>query len=149
VTACRVPCPTCPWRVDKDASTIPNFDLELAERLVYTSPDDRGMGPEYGAPIFACHQSKPEQEVVCSGWLAVVGDAHPNVRLGVIMGKIPVEALKPQPGWPRLHTNFRQVMEKLRRTGNPEALAVSSRRSVGRREPDPPRGSAPDEHLTA
>lgn len=113
---CRVPCPTCPWRVDKDASTIPNFDLELAERLERTSPDERGMGPDYGDPMFACHQSLPEQEVACSGWLAIHGSAHPNVRMLVILKKIPVEALSPGPGWPELHTNYRQVIEKLRRT---------------------------------
>lgn len=27
------PCASCPWRVNKDATDIPNFDLDLAEGL--------------------------------------------------------------------------------------------------------------------
>lgn len=27
------PCPSCPWRVDQDASAIPGFDLAKAERV--------------------------------------------------------------------------------------------------------------------
>lgn len=113
--SCRVPCPTCPWRVDQDASAIPGFSLELAEGLANTSPDDRGMGPDYGSPVFACHQSKPEGGVYCSGWLAAVGSAHPNVRFAVGIGEIPHDALRPPPGV-ELHTTFGQVIEKLRAT---------------------------------
>lgn len=114
MTAIRKPCPSCPWRVDQDASVIPNFSLELAENLAATSPDG-GLGPDYGAPLFACHQSQgPGEEVVCAGWLATVGNAHPNVRIGVVNGSIPVEALTPGEDWPELHETFAEVIEKLR-----------------------------------
>lgn len=115
MTVIRKPCPTCPWRLDQDASVIPNFRLELAERLAGTSPDERGMGPELGAAQFACHQSK-EDPVVCAGWLAVHGSAHPAVRIKVIEGEVPVEALRPGDDWPELEPDFQAVIEKLRRT---------------------------------
>lgn len=50
------PCPSCPWRVDKDARHIPNFDLEKAEGLAQCCPDSRGFGPSFGSSMFACHQ---------------------------------------------------------------------------------------------
>ncbi len=116
MTAVRKPCSSCPWRVDQDAAAIPNFSLELAENLAGTCPDDRGMGPEFGAAMFACHQSRDGAEVVCAGWLAVVGARHPAVRMGVIAGSVPVEALEPGKDWPELHGYFGEVIEKLRAT---------------------------------
>jgi hypothetical protein len=117
----RLPCPTCPWRVDQDATVIPNFRLELAEELDRTSPDEKGFGPGFTAegeppPMFACHQSTPSQEIVCAGWLAAVGSAHPVVRLNVLRGEIEPDALEPGPGWPKLHRSFQEVIRKLRRT---------------------------------
>jgi hypothetical protein len=111
----RLPCPSCPWRVDQDATDIPHFNLDLAEKLAATCPDDRGMGPDFTAPQFACHQSRPGEEVVCAGWLAVMGHRHPAVRLAVALGKTPIEALTPPPGV-ALHDSFPAVSEKLRRT---------------------------------
>lgn len=116
MTGCRQPCPSCPWRVDQTAADIPNFQITLAEDLAASCPDDRGFGPDFGSPVFACHQSRPSDEVVCTGWLAVVGNCHPMIRLKVMLGGIKAEALAPGPGWPVLHTSFQQVIEKLRRT---------------------------------
>ncbi len=113
--ACRRPCPSCPWRVDQTAAAIPNFSLELAENLANTCPDDRGMGPEFGAAQFACHQSR-EAEVVCAGWLAVVGMCHPGVRMQLLTGTLSIEALSPGEDWPPLHESFAEVIEKLRAT---------------------------------
>jgi hypothetical protein len=117
----RLPCPTCPWRVDQDATAIPNFRLELAEELDKTCPDENGMGPGFspeGEPptMFACHQSRDGAEIVCAGWLAAVGSAHPVVRLSVMQGELEPEALRPGPGWPELHRTFQEVIQKLRRT---------------------------------
>lgn len=110
------PCPSCPWRVDQDARDIPNFDLSLAEALAPTSPDACGMGPDFGASMFACHQSKMGREIPCAGWLAKVGHRHPGVRLSVRMGRIQPEALRPGPDWPDLHDNYPDVLDKLRAT---------------------------------
>lgn len=45
------PCASCPWRVDATAGDIPNFDITLAENLAATCPDERSMGPDFGASI--------------------------------------------------------------------------------------------------
>jgi len=110
------PCASCPWRVDATARDIPNFDLALAESLVHTCPDEKGMGPDFFAKVFACHQSKPGDEFACAGWLATVGHAHPRVRLTVSMGDVDAAALKPGKDWPKLHKNYQQVLAKLRAT---------------------------------
>jgi hypothetical protein len=126
----RQPCASCPWRTDQDARAIPNFSLDLAERLVGTSPDARGYGPSYGAPLFACHQSREGEEIVCAGWLAAVGAAHPNVRLAVLSGSIHPNALAPGDGWPELHEDFSEVIEKLRAT-TPARVASNERGGRG------------------
>lgn len=122
LTTLAKPCPSCPWRVDKDASDIPNFDLDLAENLAATCPDKRGMGPDYGASMFACHQSRDGAEIACAGWMATVGHRHPGVRLAVAMGRLDASALRPRAGWPDLHQNYQQVLEKLRATDLAEQI---------------------------
>ncbi len=105
-----------PWRVDQDASDIPNFSLDLAEELAGTCPSERGYGPDIGSAQFACHQSHEGEEVVCAGWLAVAGHAHPAVRMGVLFGTVSAEALTPGDDWPELHDTFAEVIDKLRET---------------------------------
>lgn len=116
LTTIAKPCPSCPWRVDQDATDIPNFDLDLAEGLARCCPDKRGMGPDFGDSMFACHQSKDAAEIACAGWMATVGHRHPGVRLAVAMGRLDAAALRPGRGWPELHANYQNVIEKLRAT---------------------------------
>lgn len=104
----RQPCSSCPWRVDRHADQIPNFRLELAERLHATTSD------QFGAPVFACHQSREGQEVVCAGWLARYGWNSIAVRLQLLSGDYRPEMLEPGDGWPELHETFEQVIAKLR-----------------------------------
>lgn len=108
------PCASCPWRVDATAADIPNFSIRLAEKLAATCPDRRGMGPDFGAPIFACHQSKVGDEFACAGWLATVGHCHPNVRYAVSLGRLDASALAPGEDWPALHKTYHQMLAKLR-----------------------------------
>jgi len=102
------PCATCPWRVDQHADAIPNFDLELAENLIGTTSD------QLGAPLFACHQSRPGREVVCRGWLVAYGWDNIAVRLKLINGSLTPEDLTAGEDWPELHSTFGEVIEKLR-----------------------------------
>lgn len=112
MTGCRAPCKSCPWRREAHAGDIPGgFSLVLAEGLAATSPDEHGFGPELASPQFACHQSRDGDEVVCAGWLAAVGNAHPAVKVAVLRGTIHPSALQPRPG---LHETFAEVIEKLR-----------------------------------
>lgn len=108
------PCAACPWRIDATAQDIPGFDLALAEGLTATCPDERGMGPDFGASMFACHQSKIGSELCCAGWLAQVGHRHPGVRLAIAFGRLDPAALKPGRKWPALHENYASVLDKLR-----------------------------------
>ena len=113
------PCPGCPWRVDKDATDIPNFSLAKAEALANTSPCEKGFGPSFSDGMFACHQSYEGKEFACAGWLATVGHAHPMVRLAIATGSLSSSALEPSKGWPELHDDFQQVIAKLRATASP------------------------------
>lgn len=108
------PCASCPWRLDKDARDIPNFDMEKAEGLAACCPDRRGFGPDFGATLFACHQSKDGAEIACAGWLAAVGNRHPGVRLAVVMHRLSPEALRPGADWPEIHPTYDDVLRKLR-----------------------------------
>ncbi|MBN3831906.1 DUF6283 family protein [Burkholderia sp. Ac-20344] len=114
------PCASCPWRRVAGAADIPNFDLDLAEKLVDTRPDHRGMGPDFGASMFACHQSRQGEEFACAGWLAKVGHCHPAVRLAVTSGRLDPAALEPGVDWPALHESYQEVLDKLRETSNSE-----------------------------
>lgn len=108
------PCKSCPWRCDQKAADIPGFDLALAEQLSDTCPDERNTGPAWGAALFACHQSKPGNELICRGWLAQVGRAHPSIRLAVLQGRLSPQLLTPNPAGPALHNTYPEVLAKLR-----------------------------------
>ncbi|MFN9473959.1 DUF6283 family protein [Acidovorax sp.] len=120
------PCPSCPWRMDQSAEDIPGFSLEMARDLAATCPNERGHGPNFGAAIFACHQSKVGGEMPCAGWLATVGHSHPNVRLAVIQGRVDPEALTPGANWPALHGNYGEVLQKLEGSDDEAARAESA-----------------------
>jgi hypothetical protein len=92
------------------AQDIPNFSLELAENL------RRTCDGQFGAPIFACHQSREGAEFACAGWLAIHGYDSIAVRLAVMAGRIAPEALTPAADWPELHPSFDDMIEKLRET---------------------------------
>lgn len=80
----NVPCATCPWRVDKDATTIPRYSHEKACGLM----DTVGRGDDF-RKIMACHHStgnEPPQEQVCRGYLAREGWSNINVRMLVFRG---------------------------------------------------------------
>ena len=116
------PCASCPWRTNTTARDIPNFSMPLAESLASTCPDARDHGPDFFATYFACHQSKPGSEFACAGWLAKVGHRHPRVRLAVSRDQLDAAALSPGDGWPDLHDNYQQVLEKLRATCASDAM---------------------------
>jgi hypothetical protein len=85
-------------------------------------PDSRNMGPDFGASMFACHQSKQGAEITCAGWMATVGNRHPGVRLAVAMGRLDAPALQVGDGWPDLHQNYQQVLGKLQASGPAEQV---------------------------
>jgi len=56
--------------------------------------------------MFACHKSPEGREEACAGWLATVGGEHLGVRLAVIQGRLPAEALSPGDNWPELFPDY-------------------------------------------
>lgn len=112
----RKPCKACPWVTTNTAADIPDFDADKAENLAGTCPDERGYGPDFGAPIMSCHEALEGREMPCAGWLATVGERHPSMRLAVMQGRLDPSRLSPEPDWPQLHEDFSQMIDKLRRT---------------------------------
>ena len=104
---CRKPCRTCPWRPEQHAGEIPGFRLEMAEDLIGTTSD------QLGAPIFACHQSRRGQQVVCVGWLWRYGWDSLAIRMRLMQGAMQPEELEPDPSI-ELHETFDAVITKLR-----------------------------------
>lgn len=81
-----LPCATCPWRVNKDATTIPRYVHEKACGLMDTVGREDGF-----RKIMACHHSQgnePERDMICKGYLAQAGWSNLNVRLLLAQGLI-------------------------------------------------------------
>jgi Family of unknown function (DUF6283) len=78
-----LPCKTCPWRVDQDASVIPGYCQSKAEGLLGTV----GRGDDF-RPIMACHNSSDKKMIACKGYLAQEGWSNINVRLLLAKGMI-------------------------------------------------------------
>lgn len=80
---CLLPCGTCPWRVDQDASDIPQYDHDKACGLLGTVGDDDAF-----RPVMACHNSTDTEMRACNGYLAREGWSNLNVRLMLVRGQI-------------------------------------------------------------
>jgi hypothetical protein len=78
-----LPCATCPWRVDPDASTIPGYDHQKAVRLLGTVGDGDAF-----RKIMACHNSTDRNAHACRGYLAQEGWSNLNVRILLARGEI-------------------------------------------------------------
>lgn len=78
-----LPCATCPWRVDRDATTIPRYSHEKACGLLTTV----GRGDAF-RPIMACHGSPEDASWACNGYLAREGWSNLNVRMMLAQSKI-------------------------------------------------------------
>ena len=101
----KTPCRDCPFRRDAPAG---HFTPARYEALRCTVGDP-GQEAPIDAPLFACHASREGREVACAGWLAVTGHQHLGVRLAVITGALPAEALTPRPDWPALYDSYDQL----------------------------------------
>src|SRR5258708_802715 len=80
-----LPCKSCPWRVDGDASAIPGYNQQKAVGLLRTASAGQGDGFR---PIMACHNSTDENMHPCKGYLAREGWSNLNVRLLLAKGQI-------------------------------------------------------------
>lgn len=106
-----LPCATCPWRVDKDATTIPRYSHEKACGLLNTV----GQGDDF-RKIMACHHSTEAEPIACKGYLARVGWSNLNVRILLVKGEIasPDKVLEAcEREGVELHESYEDVLEKL------------------------------------
>lgn len=78
-----LPCSTCPWRVDQDASVIPGYVQEKAEDLLHCVGDGDAF-----RPVMACHWTDEDRPISCKGYLAREGWSNLNVRLMLVRGQI-------------------------------------------------------------
>lgn len=106
-----VPCKTCPWRVERDATTIPRYDSGLAHKLLETVGEEDGF-----YKVMACHGSTDKTTVPCKGYLAQVGWKNIMVRLMVSQGVLPdpydVRNACVAKGI-KLESNYQIVLEKM------------------------------------
>lgn len=106
-----LPCATCPWRLDKDASTIPNYVHEKACGLMKTVGDGDAF-----RSIMACHGSTDDNMVACKGYLARAGWSNITVRLLLAKKQIehPDEVLRAcEASGIELEENYEAVLKKL------------------------------------
>lgn len=81
-----LPCGSCPWRVDADATRIPGLSVERARGLDATCPTSESL---FGTPMMACHHSDDGDESVCIGW--ALSDASRDsipLRLAMMHGTV-------------------------------------------------------------
>ncbi len=119
----RRPCDECPWLKTAEPG---RFTAERWASLLESSHDPDKGSALLGAPLFACHKTAEGRDRACAGWLAVEGSGHVSIRLAVLDGRLPAEALEPGAGWPPLFETVREAaahdlgheVESARASGN-------------------------------
>ncbi len=110
----KIPCKSCPFRKDQDATTIPRYCPDKAENLMGTVGEEDGF-----RQVMSCHLSQADDGLACKGWLVRHGWKNFWVRLFVGQGKMPdpldVAAACEKRGI-ELEKDYPTVLDKLRRT---------------------------------
>jgi len=115
------PCDECPIRADNADNPKSKFPAGRWEALSVSV-----NAPQFGETMFGCHKGAPgtDEDLACAGWLVQFGGGHPTVRLAVVTGRLPVEALSPGANWPPLHESWAAVVEA--QTSGPGDLEEAS-----------------------
>lgn len=106
------PCVECPFRRDVKPG---QFGSDRYDALRGTCRDEQNVQARLGTPIFACHKSPEGGEFACAGWLAVEGHSNIGIRVHVVFGTLPAEALKPADGWPDLYSSYEEMADAMGR----------------------------------
>ncbi|MEU6718267.1 DUF6283 family protein [Nonomuraea sp. NPDC046802] len=113
--------PVCPWRRDADLTAYTDEDRQ---RLIEASRGDTRGGAYTlaeaeqiaGGRRMACHLDQLDTAHplrLCAGWLAVIGPHHFRTRLSVLIGQLPVEAIRPTTtAWPPLVEDLDELLER-------------------------------------
>ena len=86
------PCAQCPWRVDVHLAPFSDADMTKLARANGCA----GAEAAVDAPAMSCHLDQPgtpHETRLCAGWLAVVGRHHLVIRMAIIAGRLPEQAL--------------------------------------------------------
>lgn len=103
----RRPCDNCPWRVDAPRNY---WHPDHFTAIWQNCQDD-------GPHLMMCHKTNnqtPEQkatnELICQGWVRVMGDRAIGVRFALLTGKVTADELLDVKG-PKLFTGFKAMMK--------------------------------------
>jgi hypothetical protein len=120
----------CPWREDADLTAFTERDMarlarsEQGVRTVDATLEDDIRAAQQ--PMMSCHNDQPgtaHAMRLCAGWLAVVGPQHVPIRMALITGALPGEAVYPDTrDWPALHASLDDLL-----TRRQEQLAARER----------------------
>ncbi|GLY43012.1 hypothetical protein Amsp01_090350 [Amycolatopsis sp. NBRC 101858] len=104
-----LPCRQCPWRRDADLTFFTDTDMAKLANANGTSGDEAAPN----SPAMSCHIDQPDTAHpmrLCAGWLAVVGRNHLGIRMALLAGNLPPDAVTPAAGWPTLHTSLDDLL---------------------------------------
>jgi hypothetical protein len=107
-----LPCATCPWRVDQNASVIPRYNHKKACGLMNTVGDSDAL-----REIMACHRSTEDEPRACNGYLAREGWSNLNVRILLFRGQLPSPSAvldACEAAGIELHPDYPSVLQKLK-----------------------------------
>lgn len=107
------PCDECPMRADNRDNPKAKFPADRWDELSVTVRDpETRHEPPIGEILFGCHKGAPgtNQDLACAGWLAQFGIDHLGVRLAVLHGRLPNDALEPGTNWPPLHQTWEDIV---------------------------------------
>lgn len=114
-TPTPLPCASCPWRITRDATTIPQYDHGLAVQLLNTVGDG-----DVFRPIMACHGAQDDAlpaQRLCYGYFAQVGWSNLAVRLLLVQRLLPTSPEAVQAACAvrgiALHATYPEVLAKL------------------------------------
>ncbi|WIV52860.1 DUF6283 family protein [Amycolatopsis nalaikhensis] len=103
------PCRQCPRRRDADLTAFSDADMAKLTNANGTT----GSEADTGAPAMSCHIDQPDTAHpmrLCAGWLAVVGRNHLAIRIAMLAGTLPPDAVTAAPDWPALHPSLEALL---------------------------------------
>ena len=118
------PCQQCPWRTDVDPTTFSDVDM------VKLANANGVPGAEAAAntPAMSCHRDQPgtaHAMRLCAGWLAVVGPDHLGIRMAMLAGRLPDDALAIGQNWPELRKSLNHLLEDRAQQPSPRSTSTT------------------------
>jgi hypothetical protein len=80
------------------------------------------------APTMSCHRDQPgtaHAMRLCAGWLAVVGPHHLGVRMAILAGRLPDDALVVGQNWPELRESLNHLLDDRDQQTGPHSTSAT------------------------